>query len=851
MSATGKNVNASTTPAFVSALVVAGITVGGFSLVWLILHNRKSLRRVFQPRAEIAPESKRPPELPGNPLSFWKTIWSLPDKEIMVANGLDAYLFVRYLKVFGLQMMGPYVILSIAICVPMSAIAPNNGLDGLNQMSFGNVPSTSHAQLRHIGHFLVAVVLMSWTLYLLYREYNHFIDVRREWLSSAQHLSLARTRNVAITNLPDSVNSESGLKELAGVVARLTGSAAPRPSNVTDGTVHNALDESGGVRNIWLSKKLDDLEQVWQDRDDECSRLEGGVGKLQKLAAKNQRKGKTPEAKGTYDSEKSNAVIDRFVLPKKQPTWRQGPLGLIGKKMDLNSSPAFIAAHNVQLESMRAEAGNLPSGNTAFIRFSSQAEAHEFARLVSSTDKKHRSIRSSIEVIPEDVRWNALAISPMQRRLRTAISWALTIFLIIIWAIPVAFVGIVSNVDTLCETVSWLAWICQIPKPALGIIKGVLPPALLAVLFMLLPIVLRAWVGMQGEIRNSDVELKLFSRFWLFQVIHGFLIVTLASGLVGALQNIGSEVQKLPTLLATNLPNANIFFLTFILTATFTTAAKAYSRAIPYVMFLLKGILAGNTPRKVYIKQHKMDQFPWAVVWPPICLIICITIVYSVIQPLMTVLTFVAFLMFFAAYKYLLYWTTDQPDSLETGGLFYIKALRTVFVALYLEGICLAGLLFLSSNQDGGRSKAGLAGGVIMVFMIIVTALLQFYIDWFKFKKSKLVYTNSGAYENASGKGAVDRVNTSTSEEHSLAGPELGNTSGFHEQAFDHPALWKKQPTVWIADDPLGVGKFESARINEASVESSTEFATMDEKANIMVQRAPPDEAWYGGFTRA
>ena len=32
-------------------------------------------------------------------------------------------------------------------------------------------------------------------------------------------------------------------------------------------------------------------------------------------------------------------------------------------------------------------------------------------------------------------------------------------------------------------------------------------------------------------------------------------------------------------------------------------------------------------------------------------------------------------------------WVADQPDHLETGGLFYIKALRTVFVAVYLEGI--------------------------------------------------------------------------------------------------------------------------------------------------------------------
>ena len=99
---------------------MAGITVGVLTSVWLLLHNRKNLHKVFQPRRELVPESKRPPELPTGTLSFWKTVWSLPDKEIIVANGLDAYLFLRYIKVFGVQMLGPYVILSIAICVPIS-----------------------------------------------------------------------------------------------------------------------------------------------------------------------------------------------------------------------------------------------------------------------------------------------------------------------------------------------------------------------------------------------------------------------------------------------------------------------------------------------------------------------------------------------------------------------------------------------------------------------------------------------------------------------------------------------------------------------------------------------------------
>ena len=155
-------------------------------------------------------------------------------------------------------------------------------------------------------------------------------------------------------------------------------------------------------------------------------------------------------------------MLDRFVLPKKRPTWKQGLLGLFGTKMDLASSPDYIKARNVELESLRT--AEYPQGKTAFMRFNSQAEAHAFARLASSTDKKNRTIDAKIEVVPEDIQWSNLSITPSQRKARVAISWALTIFLIIIWAIPVAFVGAVSNVDSLCATTPALAWVCKLPS---------------------------------------------------------------------------------------------------------------------------------------------------------------------------------------------------------------------------------------------------------------------------------------------------------------------------------------------------------------------------------------------------
>ncbi|KAF8072142.1 hypothetical protein FPV67DRAFT_1667580 [Lyophyllum atratum] len=59
----------------------------------------------------------------------------------------------------------------------------------------------------------------------------------------------------------------------------------------------------------------------------------------------------------------------------------------------------------------------------------------------------------------------------------------------ILRAFRVAFVGIVSNGHALCLSTAWLAWICKLPPVVVGIIFGITPPVLPAVLIlMLLPL---------------------------------------------------------------------------------------------------------------------------------------------------------------------------------------------------------------------------------------------------------------------------------------------------------------------------------------------------------------------------
>ena len=102
-----------------------------------------------------------------------------------------------------------------------------------------------------------------------------------------------------------------------------------------------------------------------------------------------------------------------------------------------------------------------------------------------------------------------------------AISWGITLGMIILWSFPVAFVGAISNIHSLCTTYHWLAWLCTLPKIVVGIISGILPPVLLAVLMMLLPIILRVLSRLEGTPTRSEIELSLMTRYFLFQILVG------------------------------------------------------------------------------------------------------------------------------------------------------------------------------------------------------------------------------------------------------------------------------------------------------------------------------------------
>jgi hypothetical protein len=636
-----------------------------------------------------------------------------------------------------------------------------------------------------------------------------------------------------------------------------------------------------------------------------------------KKAAKSGEGGKNSSnnelANSASDPETRTALIEELVPKDKRPTHRlplfswMFSLPLLGKKVDtidwarervheLNAELAqrreILARDIAKTTGTRAVVDfsdqTYPPANGAFILFNKQIAAH----LAAQTLIHHEAYRMSdslkcVEVAPEDVIWDNLTMNPYDRRIRSALSWGATIGLIIVWAIPAAFVGVVSNIHSLCTTYHWLSWLCHIPGIVISIIQGFLPAVLLAVLFMLVPIVMRILARLEGIPQRTSVELSLMDRFFLFEVINGFLVVTFSSGIIAALPGLVHNPSSIPTLLAQNLPKSSTFFLTYIILQGLSVTAGGFLQAVPLVLYYVKITLLGSTPRSVYNIKYSPRTSNWGTLFPATTLLVVITLGYSIISPIINGLAFVAFFLFYMLYKYLFTWVNDQPASSETGGLFFPKAIQHVFVGLYVQQVCLCALFFLAQNSS--NKPSAVPEGALMIVLIVFTiffqnTILNSYGPLIKFLPLSLVDRSPGGnvqeapttadapqhvppssdikvtdYGNAScsnqqpdeveSEGADDKVvgraetSSFTDESRSGSPPPSGrpkDTEGPTD--FRHPAAVEQQRIIWLPRDPLGLVHEIEQDLASQGILYSTEGAEMNDQGKVNVTLAPPEE---------
>ncbi|OAG40430.1 hypothetical protein AYO21_05330 [Fonsecaea monophora] len=839
----------------VPTLVIAVVAFTAFLFV------RTRYSRVYRPRTDdrILDKGWTTPRSGSGFFGLLRNYKSLPDSYVLGHNSLDGYLWLRLLKVLILVSF-------VGCCLTWPVLFPVNatghgGEEQLDILSMSNVANPN----RYYAHAGIAWIYLGFITLLIARERLNFVGLRRAYFLSAAHAQRLSSRTILLMGLPSDYMEEKALRQMFG----------PR------------------VRKIWLQTDCSKLEDDVKERQKTALKLEGAEMKLIKQAnanrLKSEKKNKTPESPETVGLEPK-----RWINQKKRPSHRLKPQ--LWKKVDtINWSRGKLEELNRYVPEQQTEHLDLKHTKVpaAFIEFDNQTAAHNAYQSVARESRTKFSPRY-IGVQPNEVVWKNLGVSYTSRKSKMLIATIVIWVMVIFWAIPVAFVGALSNINYLTNKVHFLSFINDIPKVILGVVTGLLPVVLLAVLMALVPIFCGLLAKFAGEPTLSAIELKVQSWYFIFQVVQVFLITTFTSSASAVTTQIIQNPGSAPTLLAKNLPKASNFYISYFILTGLSQAALQLLNIVPLLMYSVVGKLLDKTPRKRYNRFTNIAGIGWGSTYPKFVLLGVIAITYACIAPLILGFATIGFCLLYLMFRY--NWLFVLGNKVDMKGEAYSRGLKQLMTGVYLASICLIGLFAI------GCSKSASSAGplAIMVVFLVVVIIFQVLFDRAIAPMEQhmpLELLNSNKYSTTIMEQLIDekqfshgdieaessvRADSVPTETGFAKEESVGDTPGTHaqsksppfnflsrriepmalkfyeankkiipdsadseswipgytseeyEHAYLNPAITDPSPVIWLARDGSGVSGLMVAENREAGIQSTDERAELDEKNKLV-----------------
>ncbi|KAF9540836.1 hypothetical protein EC957_003699 [Mortierella hygrophila] len=670
---------------FVSALLFNGAVGIAIYFAFSIIRNWN--KRVYQPRTYLVNEEIRSPELEGGLLKWIDASMRVHDNQLVDRIGLDAYVFLRFLRMSAILFSG-FTLIGIPILIPLNVI---NGVDsrpGPGGQLPNQTPSLTRLAIGNVAdgwrlwfHLALTALFSGATIYMLWMEMQEYTRRRHAYLMSEKHAKTPQSTTILVTAIPKGLNTEKALFE-----------------------IFNRFP--GGVRSIWLNKNPSELIKLCEERDEIALKLEAAEYNYVQ-SAYNQK------AKKDIDADEPV-----------RPIGRTSAVPLVGPKVDLIEVYSQRLSELNRLIAEGRKAGASSTLNSAFIRFHNQFAAHSAVQTVVHPTP-FRMAPMFVEVSPLDVVWEHLNLDTVNKKGRHMIATAAASALILLWTFPVLFVTGIANLDALIKLLPFLKFLNDLPNSIIGIIQGILPPLFLAILMAVLPIILTAMSKFEGHVRQSAITLAVMKKYYFFLVVNVLLLTSLGNGVIPTLQKLikpagGSGIQFSPmdviSILASTLPAASTFFVTYALLQGLTGPAKELLQIAPLVLNYLFTKVLAKSPRQIWNVQGRLSSVNYGTLFPPQVLMFSIGMLYSTIAPIILPVVAFYFTMFYFVYRHQFLYVYYTP--VETGGLAFPVAVKQAFTGIFIFQTTIFGIFLLKQSDLDVIPHL-----IILILLIFVTAM--------------------------------------------------------------------------------------------------------------------------------
>ncbi|ODV62363.1 Rsn1p [Ascoidea rubescens DSM 1968] len=651
MSTTEDTKNTSTA-SVISSIIFNGVLLGAFTLAFLLL--RIKFKRIYQPKSayDLVDKSKKPEPLPPGVYQWLIILLKKKNNFIIRQAGIDGYFFLRYLFFISAFCLAG-MILVYPIIIPIN-ITGGNGNEGLDRLSFSNINSDNNNSSKYYAHIVCSWIFNGFLLFVIYRELIYYTNLRAVILSTPNYATRLPSRVVLFQSVPKQYLNEDEFKKLFT-----------------------------GIRKVWITRADHELGDKVEERDSLARNLESALNKLLKSAVKTKIK-----------ADKKNTVLQpideivTYVPQNKRPTHKLFPI--FGKSVDtINYAKVQLKKLNQEIIDLQLNHQNAKPMNSVFVEFENQY----LAQLAYQSVAHHTPLSLGpcyIGISPDDIYWRNMRMFWYERLVRSLAAAAAIIAVIVLWAFPVAFVGMISNITSLTNKLTWLRWIYDLPDVLLGLITSLLPTIMLALLMLLLPFFIRFMAKISGSPTIQHIEYYTQQSFFGFQVIQVFLVTTISSSATAVVTKIIDNPTSSMSLLAENLPKSSNFYISYVVLQGFTISGALLLNYKGLLFFYAFSFLFDSSVRDKWTRFNSLEIVEWGTTFPIYTNLAVIIMAYSIISPIILLFGFFGFGLLYIAYLHsLCYVQGEGPDS---RGMHYPRALYQTLVGVYLGQVCLLGL---------------------------------------------------------------------------------------------------------------------------------------------------------------
>ncbi|KAJ3021524.1 UNVERIFIED_CONTAM: hypothetical protein HDU68_009591 [Siphonaria sp. JEL0065] len=738
----------------VQGTIVLGLVAAVISIVCVLIHEvlrrQKVFFKLFYTRVEAC--RRESPDVPDTLFGWVKTAIFIPESYIVEKVGLDATMFLRFLKMSFIQFLGlTLVVTPILTGINYFSTNPQQNLEliknetqfaqlGLYQFSISNIEDGSSFLIAHTVFVFLITVSTYYTLFHGYKDYavlsstylrednTHGSGTRPAWRAN----EALQLRTVLVQNIPKSLRSGpklttwfSGLGigevEIAIMDRSVVGAGHGKHKKNANAVVGKLLAER--------QKALTGLEKAffhWAKNIEnarkhiEYSKATGKVTVDRVWWHTKQKILKTSELLIPGDGDSSVAItsqhLDEETVQKLRPklSWLQRHRlykdgadekrsGSADDAIDyytshLNKLTAMVRMERVKAlewNVMREKEDTMNESGSAFVTFKTQRAAQIACQVLLFSSFNRYKMRISLAPAPQDVNWNTISLHPARRQIQAYIVNGICIAFTFFWIVPAGLVATLTNIEELAKVPSLSPIIAQIAKNShlYVFLKTIGPPLVVNMFNQVIPYIFEFIIGLQGLEARSKIETRTLDHYFFFLLFNVLFVFTLSTAVLNMIGSLVANPVTIFNIMANTLPNGATFFINYI---TIDCVFFALELLRPVILIWNAFCKYSNlTPRQMHEMNLATSYLNFGILYPIHILIFIIGLLYSVVAPLILIPATIYFALGYVVYRNQLLFV--YVKEWEAYGRHWSMAFTRIIAGLIIFQITMAGMFIIKS----------------------------------------------------------------------------------------------------------------------------------------------------------